>query len=175
MFLLDPIGEYAFRPATEEDEAFVRSLYSITLRSQMPFEETNLSNDEIEALIQYQFNAQTLHYTSNYPFADISIIHNDDEPVGRLIIIEFEDEVRLGDLMILPAHQNRGICSSIMDRYVRRGLETKRPIRLHVEKANRAVNLYRRKRFAVVEDLSSHWLMEYQHEPLPGDAGPARQ
>ena len=35
-----------------------------------------------------------------------------------VVIIEFPAEVRLGDLMVTPAHRKRGICSYIMDRHV---------------------------------------------------------
>ncbi len=162
--MLANFGPYTFRRIEERDSEFVRSLFHITLRSQMPFEQTGLSDDQIDALLDHQLEAQTLHYSSNYPQAEISIVEHPDGPVARLIIIEFDNEVRLGDLMVLPEHQNNGLCSYIMDQYVALGLATGRMIRLHVEKVNRAINLYKRKHFVIIEDLSSHWLMEYQPE-----------
>lgn len=162
MTMLDNYGPYTFRSIVDSDAEFVRRLFNITLRSQMPFDHTGLTEEQIDALLDHQLAAQTLHYSSNYPHAEISIVEHPDEPVARLIIIEFEDEVRLGDLMILPEYQNNGLCSYIMDQYVELGLATKRIVRLHVEKANRAVNLYKRKHFEIIEDLSSHWLMEYK-------------
>lgn len=166
--MLNSYNDYAFRPITPDDAPFVRHLYGVTLRSQMPFEEAGLDHDQIEQLLNHQLAAQTLHYSSNYPEAEISIIEREGEPVGRLIIIHFEHELRLGDLMILPEHQNRGICSYIMNEYVAEGLASGRVIRLHVEKFNRAVELYTRQQFVVIEDLASHWLMEYR----PGEAAP---
>lgn len=164
--MLNSYRDYTFRTITPDDAAFVRHLFGVTLRSQLPFEQTSLSHEETEALIDHQLVAQTLHYSSNYPDAEISIIEQDGEPVGRLIIIRFENELRLGDLMILPEHQNRGICTYIMNEHVAEGLAAGITIRLHVEKFNRAVNLYQRQKFVVIEDLASHWLMEYQ----PGEA-----
>jgi len=160
--MLNSYRRYTFRPITPEDAAFVRRLYGMTLRSQMPFEEAGLTSEQIEALLDHQLEAQTRHYSGNYPDAEISIIECGGEPVGRLIIIHFQNELRLGDLMILPEHQNRGICTYIMNEYVAEGLATGRVVRLHVEKFNRAVNLYLRQRFVVIEDLASHWLMEYR-------------
>jgi ribosomal protein S18 acetylase RimI-like enzyme len=153
-----------FRPATPEDEPFVMELYGITLRRQMPLDVLGLPPEQLAAVLEHQYRAMMLHYNSNYPWAEISIVMRDGIDVGRLIIIEFENEVRLGDLMILPEHQNNGICTYIMRKYVAKGIETNRKIRLHVEKPNPAVKLYERERFEIIEDLHSHWLMEYQGE-----------
>jgi ribosomal protein S18 acetylase RimI-like enzyme len=162
--MLEDFGPYTVRPAVPADEPFIRNLHSITLRSQMPFEEAGLSEEQIVAVVNHQLDAQTLHYSVNYPHAEISIIERDGIPVARLIIIEFDDEVRLGDIMVMPEHRNNGICKHVMHTYVALGLATNRPIRLHVEKANWAVKLYEREKFVTIEDLSSHWLMEYRPE-----------
>lgn len=151
-----------FRPITPEDEPFVMELYSITLHRQMPLESIGLPPEQLEELIAYQYKAMMTHYNSNYPWADITIVVRNGVDVGRLIIIEFDHEVRLGDLMILPEHQNNGICTYIMRQHVAKGIATNRKIRLHVEKANPAVKLYEREHFVIIEDLASHWLMEYQ-------------
>ena len=162
--MLDPYGPYRFRPIDAGDAAFVRALFHATLRSQMPFDQTGLSDAEIEVVLDQQLAAQTEHYSSNYPHAETSIVLHPDGPVARLIIIEFDDEVRLGDLMVAREHRRHGLCSYIMDRHVELGLATGRPVRLHVEKANPAVSLYLRKHFAIIADLNSHWLMEYRPE-----------
>lgn len=163
--MLDPYGPYRFRPIAAGDAAFVRALFHATLRAQMPFHLTALADADVEALLDQQLAAQTEHYRSNYPQAETSIVEHPDGPVARLVIVEFDDEVRLGDLMVVPGHRKRGLCSYIMDRHVELGLATGRPIRLHVEKPNPAVSLYVRKHFAIVADLNSHWLMEYRPEP----------
>jgi ribosomal protein S18 acetylase RimI-like enzyme len=151
-----------FRPMTSDDEPFVKDLYGITLRRQMPLEALGLSPEQLAAVLEHQYQSMMLHYNSNYPWAEISIVVRNGVDAGRLIIIEFEDEVRLGDLMILPEHQNNGICTYIMRKYLAKGIETNRKIRLHVEKPNPAVRLYEREKFVIIEDLSSHWLMEYR-------------
>lgn len=152
----------SLRPMTPADEAFVLHLFGTTLRAQMPLETLDLSAEQLDALIEDQYRLMMNHYNSSYPWATISIVMRGDEPVGRLIIIDFDEEVRLGDLMILPEHQNNGICTYIMRMNIARGVAAGKKIRLHVEKVNRAVKLYERERFAIIDDLSSHWLMEYQ-------------
>ncbi len=160
--MLDDFGPYRFRAIRATDAPFVRWLFHTTLRSQLPLERTGLTDEQVVALLDHQLAAQTEHYAVHYPHAETSIVEDDDGPVARLIVIEFDDEVRLGDLMVVHAHRKRGICSYIMDRHVEMGLATGRPTRLHVEKPNPAIALYRRKRFEVIEDLGSHWLMEYR-------------
>ena len=169
--MLNDFGSYTVRPARPDDEPFIRRLHAITLRGQMPMEHVGLTEEQIDAICNQQLDAQTLHYSSNYPHAEISIIEHDGEPVSRLIIIEFDDEVRLGDIMVVPEHRRNGICTHVMRTYVAHGLATNRPIRLHVEKANPAVVLYLREGFALIEDLSSHWLMEYR----PDEAAAQRE
>ncbi|MBS1904115.1 MAG: GNAT family N-acetyltransferase [Bacteroidetes bacterium] len=151
----------SFRTMVPEDEPFAIRLYGITLRHQMSLDAVGLTQEQIDALTEHQYRLMMIHYNSNYPWADISIVLREGEPVGRLIIIDFENEIRLGDLMILPEYQNNGICTYIMRMHVARGIAQGKKIRLHVEKVNRAVALYEREGFAIVEDLSSHWLMEY--------------
>ncbi len=165
--MLAPYGDYRFRACTDADAPFVRALFHATLRGQLPLHLTALTDAQVEALLDQQLAAQTGHYSVNHPHAETSIVEHRGAPVARLIVIEFADEVRLGDLMVAHAHRRRGLCSYIMDCHVVHGLATGRPIRLHVEKWNPAVALYRRKSFAIVEDLRSHWLMEYR----PGAAG----
>ena len=160
--MLEPYGDYRFRALADGDAPFVRALYHATLRGQLPLHRTSLTEAGIEALLDQQLAAQTEHYRVNHPQAETSIVEHLGVPVARLIIVEFSDEVRLGDLMVTMAHRKHGLCSYIMDRHVALGLATGRPIRLHVEKWNPAIALYRRKSFAVVEDLNSHWLMEYR-------------
>jgi ribosomal protein S18 acetylase RimI-like enzyme len=152
----------SFRPATPDDEPFILELYGITLRSQMLLDTAGFSPEQVDTLVEYQYRMMMAHYNGNYPWADISIVLREGAAVGRLIIIEFEDEIRLGDLMILPEHQNNGICTYIMDHYVAKGVAANKKIRLHVEKPNRAVRLYERQQFVIIEDLNSHWLMEYR-------------
>lgn len=160
--MLETYDGYRFRALAEADAPFVRALFHATLREQIPLHRTSLPEAGITELLDRQLAAQTEHYSVNYPQAEISIVERFGAPVARLIVIEFADEVRLGDLMVTPAHRKRGICSYVMDCYVARGLATGRPIRLHVEKWNPAVALYRRKSFAIVEDLNSHWLMQFR-------------
>jgi ribosomal protein S18 acetylase RimI-like enzyme len=162
--MLSDFPPYTVRPAVPEDEPFIRRLHSITLRSQLPFEYTELTDEQIEAIVNQQLDAQTYHYSSNYPHAEISIIERDGVPVCRLIIIEFDDEIRLGDIMVLPEQMNNGICTHVMRTYIEKGLATNRIIRLHVEKINRAIRLYEREHFVIIQDLASHWLMEYRPE-----------
>jgi len=151
-----------FRPMTPEDEPFVLELYNITLRRQMPLDALGLPPEQLAAVLEHQYRAMMLHYNNNYPWAEISIVLRNGIDVGRLIIIEFEDEIRLGDLMILPEHQNNGICTYIMRQHMAKAIETNRKLRLHVEKPNPAVKLYEREKFVIIEDLASHWLMEYK-------------
>jgi len=165
--MLADYGPYRFRAMAESDAPFVRQLYHATLREQMPFHLTRISEPELVALLDAQLAAQTGHYRDNHPQAEVAIVEHPDGPVARLIIVEFADEVRLGDIMVVPAHRRHGLCSYVMDSYVAQGLATGRAIRLHVEKWNPAVALYRRKRFEVVEDLNSHWLMEFRGDGRP--------
>src|SRR6185503_17300244 len=88
------------RPATLEDEPFLRQLFASTRADELSL----LAGDENqkESFITMQFNAQRQQYAMAYPHADHSVILFNEERVGRMIVARNESTISLVDIALLP-------------------------------------------------------------------------
>jgi ribosomal protein S18 acetylase RimI-like enzyme len=69
----------------------------------------------------------------------------DDEPAGRLLVAEEEDEFRVVDIAVLTEYRNRGIGTYTLKASIQRAKESGKPIRLSVLRGNdAAARLYGR-------------------------------
>lgn len=98
-----------------------------------------------EQLIAMQWRAQVLGYRQSYPHAFYLVLEHDGAPVGRLVLDQDGDALRLVDIAILPGERGRGAGSAAL-----RGLQALAGARrlhlaLGVSKSNTAARrLYRR-------------------------------
>src|SRR5262245_31135191 len=82
----------SLRPATADDEAFLRKLFTSTRIDEFKF---LADPGQLDALISMQFNLQRQQYAAGYPDADHNIILQDGQPIGRLFVNEGEREFTL--------------------------------------------------------------------------------
>ena len=81
---------------------------------------------------------------STTPGASFDVIVVDGQPVGRLYVARWSDEIRIVDIALLSDYCNRGIGTTLL-----RGLQSEaaaagKPLRIHVERFNPALRLYER-------------------------------
>ena len=88
----------------------------------------------------------------------IILLHG--EPIGRLYVARWEQEIRIVDLALLPEHRDRGIGSQILKDLLAEGKQQKLPVRIHVEQYNPALRLYHRMGFQKIGEHGVYWLME---------------
>lgn len=84
----------------------MRRLYASTREAQMahfPFDEAPK-----RAFLGQQFAAQFAHYGIHYPTCERNIITRAGEPVGRLWIDEWRDQIRLVDIAWCRSVEGRG-------------------------------------------------------------------
>jgi hypothetical protein len=153
----------SFRPVTPEDQPLVLELYGIVRDPE--FAPLGLNQQQRDDLMTMQLALMTQHYESHHPNRMETIILRDGEWAGRLIVMDMEEEVRLGDIMVRPEHRRFGICTSVMRYWVAEGIRKNKPITLHVERFNPAKNMYEREDFVVVGESPTHFLMEWQGDP----------
>jgi len=146
-------GEISLRAATPEDTAFLLEVFTSTrdeFRLLIPDE------DQLAALMSMQFNLQRRQYQESYPHGQDHIILKDGQPVGRILTNESERTITLVDIALLPEHRNEGIGGQLLDDLLKRTAEAKKTVTLHVQKANRARNLYERLGFRKVGEDSMY-------------------
>jgi ribosomal protein S18 acetylase RimI-like enzyme len=147
-----------FRPITSADHPFLQQLYASTREEEMAM--VDWDDRQKEAFLQMQFNAQHQYYQANYTQTAFQIILRHGEPIGRLYVARWEQEIRIVDLALLPGHRDRGIGSQILKDLLAEGKQQKLPVRIHVEQYNRALRLYDRLGFQKIGEHGVYWLME---------------
>lgn len=149
-------GHVILRAAQAEDETFLFELYSSTRAEEMA--SWGWNEAQRQAFLSMQFRGQRAHY-AEYPNVDHRIILLNGEPVGRIFISRMEAEIRLVDISLLPAYRERGLGAALIRELFEEAARTRKVIQLHVEKNNRALQLYQRLGFEIVGDAASHWFM----------------
>ncbi len=151
-----------YRPITAEDEEFLCRVYASTREEELA--QTDWDNAQKENFLRMQFHAQHTHYQTYYTGAQFQIILWYDEPIGRLYLAYWKNEIRLIDIALLPAHRGQGLGATIIKRIQAEGAEAGLPVCIHVEKFNPALRLYERLGFRAIEDKGVYWFMEWQAE-----------
>jgi GNAT superfamily N-acetyltransferase len=103
---------------------------------------------------------QDTFFKEGWERAPSKIILEEGIPIGVLSFNLNNDHLFLSELQILPSSQNRGIGSHIVKGLIAEAQSLKIPLRLQVLKENKAVNLYGKLGFVVVDTTAIHIRME---------------
>lgn len=148
------------RPATPRDYDFMRRLYHSTRAEEMtrfPFDEAQKA-----AFLDQQFAAQFQHYGIHYPTCERNIIEIDGQPVGRLWIDEWKDQIRLVDIALMPEARGSGLGTTLVSEVLERGRRAGKAVTIHVEGFNPALRMYERLGFKHVDTNGVYWLMRWE-------------
>ncbi|MGH9666661.1 MAG: GNAT family N-acetyltransferase [Bryobacteraceae bacterium] len=148
----------SLRPVLPQDAAFVHQLVYETMYEQLFAWTWNPAVRE--PLLKIQIEGQRTSYAVQFPQADHGIILLDERPVGRLIVERGPEMHYLVDISILKAQRGRGIGTWILRALCTEADLMQKPLRLQVQIANRAKDLYLRLGFHMIEDRQVAWLME---------------
>lgn len=152
-------GAINLRPATDSDYDFMRRLYHSTRAEEMqhfPFDEA-----QKREFLDQQFSAQFEHYGIHYPTCERNIIESDGTPVGRLWIDEWNDQIRLVDIALMPEWRGSGAGTKLVQDVLTRGERAGKPVTIHVEAYNPALRLYQRLGFQHVDTNGIYYLMKW--------------
>lgn len=153
------------RPITDHDLPFLRALYGSTRQAELTAVPWN--DAQKAQFLDMQFHAQHTHYQTTYPQATFDIIEKDGAAIGRLYIDPRPDEIRIVDIALLPAHQNAGIGSALLQHILDDGAANGRCVTIHVERFNPALRLYERLGFQHVADNGVYLLMSWTPQSAP--------
>jgi GNAT superfamily N-acetyltransferase len=149
----------AFRPIRPDDEPFLYRVYASTREEELrPVPWTAAQK---EAFLRQQFQAQHAFYQEQYAGARFEIIVRDGQPIGRLYVARWDEEIRIVDIALLPEHRGAGIGTGILRDLLAEAAAAGKPVRIHVERLNPARQLYERLGFVPVADKGVYYLMEW--------------
>jgi ribosomal protein S18 acetylase RimI-like enzyme len=159
--------DITLRPALPQDRAFLFQVYAGTREAELA--QTGWTAEQRQAFLEMQFTAQQTDYTARFPDAEHTIILVDGNPVGRIWVGRWEDEIRLLDIALLPWRRNAGTGTVLLKRLQREAEEAGKPLRHSVYKMNEAaLRFYERLGFTVIEDFETYVLMEWLPHPPGG-------
>jgi GNAT superfamily N-acetyltransferase len=148
------------RAVTAGDDPFLLKVYASVRADELA--QVSWSEEQREAFVKMQFEAQQLHYRTHNPAASHDIILLGDRPIGRLYVARRDSEIRILDITILPEHRGRGrgtaLLKDLMSEAARAGL----PLTIYVESFNRSHKLFERLGFTKIEDDGVLHLMEWR-------------
>jgi len=160
-----PIGPIILRSAGPSDDAFQRELFEAVRAAQwagLPLDEAQRS-----ALVDMQFRARSQHYIAAYPKAKHRILTLRNQPVGSLVLNESETEVLIVDIAVSPSQQGKGIGTALLNDLISRTRTSGKELVLHVERSNRAIQLYQRLGFEEAGDDRMYARMVWSQSKSP--------
>lgn len=138
----------------------MRLLYGSTREEEMkqfPFDDFRKKE-----FLDQQFGAQYQHYQLHYPTCEKNIIEKDGQPIGRLWVDEWRDQIRLVDIALMPEHRRSGIGSTLVLEVLDRGAKAGKPVTIHVESYNPALRMYERLGFRKADTNGVYFLMRWE-------------
>jgi ribosomal protein S18 acetylase RimI-like enzyme len=132
----------SLRPATPEDEPFLRKLLLEVMARELS---AHLWPEPMRtSLLDMQYRARQESLRGGFPEAIDSIILVGGAAAGRLMRTRTAEETHILDIAIAPERQRQGVGSAVLREVIAESGRVGIPVRLNVNVANPAVRLYER-------------------------------
>jgi GNAT superfamily N-acetyltransferase len=148
------------RPITPEDDSFLARLFASTRADELAL--TGWSDQQKDAFCRMQFDAQSAHYRKHYGDGSFDIIERDGVAAGRLLVWRSGEEILIVDIALLPEHRGAGIGTKLLRELQDQARVAGKPLTIHVERFNRALQLYQRLGFEQIEDKGVYLLLKWE-------------
>lgn len=148
-----------YRPIEPADEALLYSIYASTRAEEMALVQHIWSEEQRNAFVAQQFQAQHRYYQEMYSGAEFMVILCDEVPAGRLYLYESEKDFRIIDITLLPEFRNHGLGEHILRSIFDKAAAVGKSVSIHVERMNPARHLYDRLGFQMVDDSNQVYLL----------------
>lgn len=162
--MTDATTTIALRPVRPEDGALLFRIYASTRAEELAI--VPWTDEQKEAFLRQQFEAQSKDWAEHYRDADLSVIEIEGRPAGRFYVQRLAEEIRLVDIALLPDFRRRGIGTQLLKRLFGEGSARNVPVTIHVEIFNPARELYQRLGFVARAEHGVYLLMEWRPASL---------
>jgi ribosomal protein S18 acetylase RimI-like enzyme len=150
------------RPTRTDDQEFLYRLFSLVYSEKLQL--VPLSAEEKKTLVELMYQGFTRHYDSLAPASDDRLVLLNNESIGRMILLQTREEIRLADLAILPQYRGIGIGSALISQLQTESLMSKRPVHLQVGRFDRALRLYQRLGFYKIDTIGPYLHLEWSSQ-----------
>jgi ribosomal protein S18 acetylase RimI-like enzyme len=152
--------ELTLRPITESDLPFLLEVYVAARADELV--QVSWSEIEKQKFLTSQFQAQHYHYQKYYAAASFNVIEQNGQPIGRLYVDRWPNEIRIVDIALLPHFRNQGIGSHLLRQILAEGEAANKTVSIHVEKYNPAYHLYGRLGFQKIGETGVYDLLAWR-------------
>lgn len=150
--LCDATGDLVLRPATGDDSEFAFAMKEAAFRVY------------VDKSRGWDAQAERRRHERNFTVYDYRVISLRETARGIMSLDTSRDCIKLNQIFLAPEHQGQGIGARCMAMLIAEGQRLGLPIRLRVMKVNpRAIALYERLEFLVIEETETHFVMEKRH------------
>jgi ribosomal protein S18 acetylase RimI-like enzyme len=153
------------RPATDADMDFLHRLYATTREDEL--KQVPWTDEQKAAFVSHQFHAQHQFWHENYTDTSWDLVLLDGEPIGRLYVARWPDDIRVVDIALMPEHRRGGVGTRLLREILAEGDASARKVSIHVEIFNPARTLYERLGFVQAEEKGVYLLMERYPAAVP--------
>lgn len=146
------------RPEEDADLDFLLELYRSTREDELAL--TDWTDEQKDSFVRMQFDAQRAHYRNHYDGATFDIVEVDGKPAGRFYVHRGLQDVRIIDIVIHPSARNVGWGEMLLRSLIDEARGDGKKLSIHVERFNRARQLYVRLGFEKRGEFGIYDLME---------------
>jgi len=153
------------RPATPEDEPFLRQLILDSVTEELMA--ASWPEPMRSQLLEMQYSARRRSIRERFPNAEDRIVLVDGQPAGWFARADLPDEIRWIDLMIRPERRGQGVGTALLGEEMAESDRARKPARFSVSVQNsRAIRLYERLGFRRTGGDETQHFMEYAGEVI---------
>lgn len=153
------VNSIKLRPATANDEPLVLEVYASTRLIELELIPWN--ENQKHTFIKMQFDARQKQYREYYPDGESSVILQQGEPIGTMLVARRDREIVLVDIALLPQHRNAGIGTQLVKALLEEAAVAGKIVRLRVLAGNPAVRMYERVGFRKTNDSGVYLEMNW--------------
>lgn len=153
-----PTHDYSLRPQNTTDHAFLQYLYASTRASEMSG--CGWPPEVIAEFLRQQFQLQLNYFQEHFPDGEFWLIERKGQAIGRLYLLWGKTTLQLIDIALLPDQRGAGVGTELLGEVLTRADDRGLAVGLHVEAHNRALRLYQRLGFGIIDDKGIYLEMQ---------------
>jgi len=147
----------SLRPFNDEDMPFLFAAYASAREGEKAL--FGWPDAQWNAFLHMQFGLQHTQYMRNYNNPSFDIIVCNSESAGRLYVDRTHSEIRVIDIVVMPAFRRQGIAAHFLAELIHESEASGVALSLHVEHDNPIMGYYRRLGFEFRADREVYQFM----------------
>ena len=147
------------RSALPEDQEFLLAVYASSRDEEISL--WGWDDNQKRGFLEMQWRAKNHQYSLSYPQADDSVVLLNGHPIGRMMFDRKGSDFTFLDIALLPEYQNQNIGTRLIELLQKEATDAQKGVVLHVVRTNRAVRLYKRMGFKMVNEDAIYLEMKW--------------